>query len=121
MAAFGGRRTEFGRHAACQVLGFRHYLKKMDKQELRRICAGDPDFFHNVLPYALALGMDKTFALHFGNQEFSCPSYLTYGMDGQKTAMGWCHLMRKVLNCMDRRRRQMPLERFQKILDSMKK
>ena len=121
MTAFGGRRTAFGRFAACEVLGFRRYLKKLTKQELHRICANDPDFFHNILPYALALGVDKTLAMHFGNQEFACPSYLNYGADGQKTAIGWCHLMRKVLHCMDRRRRQMPLERFQRILDSLKK
>lgn len=121
MACFGGKRTDFGRQAALQTLGFRRYLKKLERQELHRIMSMDPDFFHSMLPYALALGVDKAFARQCGNQDLAPCSYLTYGMDSHKTPAQWSALMRKTVSCMDRRRRQMPLERLQKILDSLKK
>ena len=116
MLSFGGRRTEEGRQAAASVLGFYYYLLTVDKNEIRRINLQDSDYFHNLAPYALALGMDKIFAKKFGNQGIvPCP-YLTTGMDGHRSALEWSALMRKTVAAMDSRRRQMPLERLQKII-----
>lgn len=116
MLSFGGRRTEEGRQAAASVLGFYYYLLTVDKNEIRRINLQDSDYFHNIAPYALALGMDKIFAKKFGNQGIvPCP-YLTTGMDGHRSALEWSALMRKTVAAMDSRRRQMPLERLQKII-----
>ena len=120
MLSFGGRRTEEGRQAASQLLGFYYYLLTADKTDLKRICQQDPDYFHNLAPYALALGMDKIFAKKFGNQGIaSCP-YLTSGMDGHRSAPEWSALMRKTVAAMDSRRKQIPLEKLQKIITSFK-
>ncbi len=121
MAAYGGRRTEEGRQAIKQVLGLRRYLKSMDKKELQRIVEADPDYFHDLAPYALALGVDKAFAKAFGRSGISSCAYLTTGMDGHRSAMEWSNLMTTALEAMNRRLNQMPMERFQKILASFRR
>lgn len=120
MVSFGGRRTEEGRHAAAQVLGLRKHLRTADKTELTRILMQDPEYFHNMAPYALALGVDRAFAKRFGNQGLSPCPYLTTGMDGHRSAAEWSALMRKTVAAMDSRRKQLPMERLQKIIASFR-
>ncbi len=120
MLSFGGRRTDEGRQTASQLLGFYFYLLTADKADLKRILQQDPDYFHNLAPYALALGMDKLFANKFGKQGISPCPYLTTGMDGHRSAPEWSALMRKTVAAMDNRRKQMPLEKLQKIIASFK-
>ena len=121
MAAFGGRRTQEGRQAAAQVLGLRSYLRRVDQEELARIQEQDPEYFHSLAPYALALGMDKVFAQRFGDQGIpSCP-YLTTGMDGHRSAAEWSALMRRTVAAMDNRRKHLSTERLHKIIASFQK
>lgn len=121
MAAFGGRRTQTGRQTMSQVLGLRRWLKSMDRQELDRIREQDPDYFHTMAPYALALGVDKAFARQFGKSGIPSCSYLTTGMDGHRSAAEWSILMRRAIEAMERRQKQMPMERLQKIIASFRK
>lgn len=121
MAAFGGRRTEEGRQIAAQVLGLRSYLRSVDHQELSRIQEQDPEYFHTLAPYALALGMDKTFAKRFGAHGLPACPYLTTGMDGHRSAAEWSALMRRTITAMDNRRKQLPMERLQRIIASFQK
>ena len=107
MAAFGGLRTEAGRHAMHQVLGLRRYLRTVDRETLLRICSNDPDYFHSLMPYALALGADKAFARHFGNARLpECP-YLIADWDAPQTAAQWSAVMRRTVNAMNERRKQL--------------
>ncbi len=120
MAAFGGLRTEAGRHAMHQVLGLRRYLRTVDRATLQRICTGDPEYFHSLLPYALALDSDNAFARHFGNMhQPPCPYLIT---DGEKpiTAAQWCALMRHTANTMNARRKQLGSEKLLSIFQSLK-
>lgn len=121
MNAYGGIRTTQGRYAMSQTLGLRRYLWAPGKEDLHRICEGNPDFFHDTVPYALALGVDKAFARNFGKQSISpCPYIL---MDGEppRTASQWREYMRFILSSMEARRRKLLMERLATILYNLKR
>ena len=112
MAAYGGRRSDLGRHAASQVLGLRHYLKHVSNEELRRLTEENPDYFFDMLPYAIALGEDDSFAKQYGRIPLpECP-YLTTGKKVRHSPEEWARYMRYVADRMDARQRRMQLERF---------
>ncbi len=81
MAAFGGRRTYEGRQAMAQTLGLRRYLKTQSREQIKAVCRANPDYFHQMVPYALALGVDKRFARSFGDILLSACPYIQTGSD----------------------------------------
>ena len=111
-AAYGGRRSEMGRLNATQVLGLRHYLKTIPSDELNRVLRNDPEFFYNMVPYAIALGVDRGFAKHFGKRKLPPCPYFVSGMHGRHTAQEWAMAMREAADILDSRQRQMQWERF---------
>lgn len=114
MAAYGGRRSELGKLTIAQILGLRRYLKTAPRGELQRLCRGNPEYFHAMIPYAMALGVDKAFARRFGASRLPRCPYLTTGMDGHMTAAEWCQLMRRAVESMDARQKQLAWERLLK-------
>ena len=101
MASYGGRRTELGRQTASEILGLRRYLKTVSYEELQRILASNPDYYFEMAPYALALGVDKAFAARFGKLIQPGCSYLTLGKDVSCTATDWYLLLRRLTEIMD--------------------
>ena len=111
-AAYGGRRTELGKQLAAQILGLRRYMTSVSVEDLKRNLDINPDFYHNLAPFALALGVDRSFARRFkGIRLPACP-YLTTGMDGHMTALEWSHLLRDAVDALDERQKQLLLERL---------
>ena len=111
-AAYGGRRNEMGRQNATQILGLRHHLRKIGKEELSRVLRNDPEFFYNMAPYAIAMGVDGAFAKAFGKRKLRpCPYFVT-GIRGKHTAQDWAAAMREAADILDKRQRQMQLEQF---------
>lgn len=119
MYAFGGRRTELGRQYMSQALGLRRYLCRVSAQELQRITEANPEYFHGLAPYALALGADKRFAARFGSTRLPACPYLTTGMDGHMTAAEWSRLMRSTAAAMNRRAEQLATERLAGFIRSL--
>lgn len=112
LLAYGGRRTDLGRQLQSQVLGLRTFLRTVPKQELQRICSGNPEYFYTLMPYAIALGVGRAFARRFGKTRLpDCP-YITMVSDSHLTATEWSRLMTQVVETMDARSRQMPMERL---------
>ena len=111
-AAYGGRRSDLGRNHAGLILGLRHYLGTIPKEELERITENDPDFFFRMLPYAIAMGVDTRFAKLFGDQKISHCTYLVTREDRKRTAAEWALLLRKTADRMDARQRKMQLEKW---------
>lgn len=121
LLSWGGRRTPLGRLVQMQTLGFARYLRIADKKNLQRLCKSDPMYFFRLVPGALALGREKTFAKKFGDLRLeSCP-YLTSGMDGHMTALQWSVFMRKTVEKMNDRANGMWLEKLLQILATIKK
>lgn len=120
MTFFGGRRTEAGRQELARILGLRRYLNTVSKEDLRRIDDSDPDYFHNLIPYAIALGADRSFARRFGNDRIPPCPYLSMHNDQIHTAGQWVDILRQVLTDMNRRSRTLPMERFLELLSSFR-
>ena len=119
MATFGGLRTEEGRQVCQQILGLRRYLRKADKQELTRIREKDPDYFHTLAPYAVALGADEAFARQFGKLRLPESPYLTTGSQNALTALEWSSLLRRTVALMQSTRSQHTANKLLTILRSL--
>lgn len=119
MCAFGGLRTENGRQVMSQVLALQRYLRTVSHEELKRIIAANPDYFHTVAPFALALGVDRQLASHIGKTPLPSPSYLLTASDKQLSAMQWSQLMRQTIAAMDIRFQRLRMERLQGLFHSL--
>ena len=111
-AAYGGRRSDLGRYNASQILGVRHYLKHVGQEELDRLVDQNPDYFFDMLPYAIALGVDTPFAKAFGNRSIPDCDYLSVRRNEKRTAAEWAFMVRKLADRMDSLQRKLELERW---------
>lgn len=120
MAFFCGRRTEAGRQDYAQIMGLRHYLKTVSREELLALQKIDPEYFHSVAPWALALGLSHSFALRFGKTHIpDCP-YITARAGKTHTAWEWSQTMSRTILLMNRHSRLHPLEHLAKRLPGRK-
>lgn len=110
-AAYGGRRSELGRQSMAEILGLRRHLRSVSKDELRRILSTNPDYYYNLAPYAMALGVDRAFARQMGNLRLPECTYLTTGMDGHLTAREWNQLLRDTAAALDDRQKNRPFNK----------
>ncbi len=111
-AAYGGRRSDLGRHDGGQVLGLRRYLKHLPRNDINRLLMNDPDYFFNMAPYALALGVINPYARAFGRRNMEQCPYLVTPVTGKRTAAEWAHTLADVADLMDMRSRQMHLQQW---------
>lgn len=117
--SWSGQRTELGRQTLAQLTGLKRYLKKPGREELRQRCQEDSDYFFQMLPLAMALGVDLEFAKAFGAGKLpECP-YVTTGREGQRNARQWCRLLRDTAEAMDRRANRLPLEKLMGAIQSL--
>ena len=101
--AFGGRRTPAGKQTVNEVLGLRKYLKTIPHEQLRAICAANPEYFHRMLPYALALGVDGAFVKRFHKLPIAPCPYLSIGTSATMPAAQWRSVMRRITAAMSAR------------------
>ena len=121
MAFYGGRRTEAGLQEFARILGLRRYLSTVSKAELVRISQDNPEYFHNLEPYALALGINRRFSRRFKSSPLPTCPYITFRTEKNYNAQEWDKLMNRALKDMNRRSRILPLERFLSIFASIRK
>ena len=112
LAAYGGRRSELGRHDAGQVLGLRRYVKRLPKEDIGRFLKNDPDYYFNYAPYALAMGVINPYSRAFGQRKMEPCPYLAVKVSGKHTAEEWGHMLADVADMMDHRARQMQIEKW---------
>jgi len=111
-AAYGGRRSKLGRLHASQILGLRRYLKRVPKDQLQEIMDVNPDYFFDMLPYALALGVARPFARQFGNMEITPCTYLTTRQERRRSALEWAQLMHSVAEKMDKKQKKLQIKQW---------
>lgn len=114
MAGYGGRRSELGQQLLSQILGLRRSMTRLSEEERERILERNPEYFHQMLPYAMALGVDKGFARRFGDRELPGCTYLESEEERTRTAQEWSKLLRALADRMDARQRQLPWEDLRK-------
>lgn len=112
LAAYGGRRSDLGRHDAGLILGFRRYVKHLPRGDVSRLLNGDPYYFFNLAPFALALGVLKPFGSAFGRRKLDQCPYLITPVQGKRTASEWVRILREAADLMDARARRMQLEKL---------
>ena len=112
MVAYGGRRSDLGLYQAGQILGLRHYLKTISPEDLDRNLENNPDYFFDMMPFALALGVDRSFAKRFGKRNVGHCTYMAARQDRRRDAVEWALLLRKTADRMDRRQRRMLLHKW---------
>ena len=112
LAAYGGRRSEIGRHNAGQILGLRSYLKRIPKEDIHRMLKTDPDYFFNMAPFALSLGIIHPFAKNFGSIKMDQCPYLVTRVHGKRTAEEWAELLADTADLIDAKYRRMEVEKW---------
>ena len=100
-AAWGGKRTKNGWMTACQLMGMRHWLTGMKRQQIAEKLEYNPDFFFEMVPYALAMGAESGFAKRFGRRIMPQCGYLEAGRSEKRTAQEWAYLMRQIAEKLD--------------------
>ena len=112
LAGYGGRRSDLGRHDAGQVLGLRRHVKRLPRNEISRYLRNDPDYYFNYAPYALAMGVINPYSRAFGKRKIDQCPYLVTRVIGKRTADEWGHILADVADAMDRKSRQMQIEKW---------
>lgn len=106
-AAYGGKRSELGIRSLAQIRGLRHHLKTLSGPELQQQLLKNGDYFYEMAPYALAMGIERRFARHMGNRTLPESGYLDVGTDRAMTAKQWSAELRyaaKILKKAEKRR-----------------
>lgn len=120
MCFYGGKRTESGKQELSRILGLRKYLKTISRETLTRNMELDPDYFHTMLPYAIALGIGHQFARRFEKQKISPCPYIVCRTHNLHFASHWSAKVQSILSSMDRRSRKLPMERVTALLAAAK-
>lgn len=110
--AYGGRRSSTGTQNMSEILGLRRHLAKVSKEELQQILRRNPEYYYNLAPYALALGVDKAFARQMAGRKLPQCSYLVTTEDGHLTAKEWNQLLRTAAAAMDASNQRSLLEKL---------
>lgn len=113
-AAFGGRRTALGHQVREQISNLRRHMIFGSKQDMAQLLKGNPNYFHELLPYALAMGLDRTFARHFDQLQLQECNYLIVSSQRQRTASEWARVLRRAVEALDAKADRLPLERFKR-------
>ena len=110
-AAYGGRRTENGWRIYTEILGLRRHMRRASRRDLRRILAANRNYYFELAPYALALGVDKSFAEKFGDARLPACTWLVTSIDN-RTAPEWYPQLREVYKTMYAERKPTLAERI---------
>ena len=112
LAAIGGRRSEAGQQYVAQIRGLRSHLTKASVFDMQTCLDKNPAYFFELMPYALALGVEKRFARRFGKVTVAECSYLTASIRGELTPAQWAGLLRQVADRLNRRARRLKYEQM---------
>lgn len=107
MVTFGGRRTPEGRRACAEVLGLGRYLLTLSRLQTDYVCQHNPDYYYDMLPYAMALGVDRSFASKFGKRPLEPCPYLHAPVSGRMSAAQWNGILQRTVQLMNRKYRSL--------------
>ena len=116
LIVFGGRRSPAGRQMVQSILGFRQQLKTLTNPA--GILAQNPNYYYDMAPSALALGVDRQFAARFETLRLpDCP-WLVADVPLGNHALEWYPVLRQITQILrgkfpggDRRQRRYPKRR----------
>lgn len=109
--AYGGRRTENGNRIYAEILSLRRHMRKANRSDMRRVLASNRNYYFELAPYALAMGVDKAFAEKFGDARLPACTWLVTSTDN-RTAPRWYKQLRAVYKAMHAQRKPTLAERI---------
>lgn len=69
------QRTELGNRTMSRLLGFRTFLMDAEKDRIEMLANDNPEYFYDVLPYAMVLGVSETWAKKFEHLTLTPPTW----------------------------------------------
>ena len=109
--AFGGRRSELGTRSLSQIRGLRRYMARANTFELQQRLQNNSNYYYELAPYALALGIDRRFARRFGKTVLPDNGAILCGKH-PRTASEWAALLRHMADILNTRQKQLPYQRI---------
>ena len=111
-AAYGGKRSDTGLRYLSQIRGLRIHMTTTSTFDMQQLLQQNPDYFYELAPYALALGVDRSFARRFGKATLPEDSYLICGAAREMTAAKWANRLRKAADILNQRQKRLPYEQL---------
>ena len=111
-AVYGGKRTYLGHQVMEQIFNLRHHMRSASDHDMALLLKGNPNYFHELAPYALALGVDRKFARHFDRLRLQECNFLIVENRRQMKASEWAKTLRTAVETLDAKAKRLPLERF---------
>ena len=116
MVTFGGRRTPEGRRACGEVLGLGRYLLTVSRLQTDYVCQHNPDYYYDMVPYAMALGVDRSFSGKFGKRPLEPCPYLRAPVSGRMSAAQWNGIIQRTVQLMNGKYRRLGLDNILSVL-----
>lgn len=69
------KRTEYGHSRLEHLLGLRNFINEAEMDKLKQMIDENPDYFYNILPYAIVLGLEKKWAGKMNGITLAPPEY----------------------------------------------
>ena len=113
-AAYGGKRSELGARLLSQVRGLRRHMLLASAYDLQQTLKNNPEYFFEMAPYALALGVDRNFARRFGKTPLPESSCFVGEQAREMTAVAYAARLRRVADVLNRRQKQLPYEKLKR-------
>ncbi len=112
--AYGGQRTERGRRCLAQLRSLRRFMTGTSAAELQRMLKANPNYFYELAPYALAMGVDRQFARKFGAMVLPDCSFLVTISHRELTAPHLMSMMRRTAKSLNALQKRLPYENLTK-------
>lgn len=72
------KKTKYGKKLFEMVSGFKNYLEKVEKNKIEKLFAKNPQYFNDILPYAIASGVADKIVSKFSGLFSEPPKYYSY-------------------------------------------
>ena len=102
LGAFGGKRTQLGQRTFVQLVGLWYHMLTTDPEKMQKLQEQNPDYFYEMIPYAMAMGIERQFARRFGKK--SLPGCLWLKDAPHMNTYHCAAKMRQIANILDKAR-----------------
>ncbi|MBN2852894.1 MAG: DUF2207 domain-containing protein [Clostridia bacterium] len=69
------KRTDYGKEILEKLLGLKEFIETAEMDKLKLMSKENPEYFYNILPYAMVLGLDRTWAKKFESLTIEPPNW----------------------------------------------
>lgn len=69
------KRTDYGHSMLEHLLGLKSFIRDAEMDKLKQMIDDNPDYFYDILPYAIVLGLEKKWAGKFSKITMAPPNY----------------------------------------------